>query len=722
MTPMGQPAGLSSLVDYRKLFESLSAPYVVLLPDPPTFTVMAASDAFLRATRKQREDIVGHGVFDIFPDNPLACRVRHAQASFERLLTSRAPDPMPVQRHDVPIGQDASGDFEARWWSPLSTPVFAPDGSVACIVLRMDDVTDFMRHKHLDANQGQLSAYWHERMQRTEAETCLRAQQLLEVNTSLRLAYAEAERLREKTQEIFDQASDAIFVTGVDGRFCEVNDACSKLLGHSREALLGMSCFDLAAPSDEGKLHEMHARLRDGAVHIEEWLLRHEDGHYMPLEVRARNLSDGRRVAFARDIGAHKLAQTIKRMAAIELIQRVAKRTDDLRRLGADLEMAEDRERRRIARDLHDDIGQSLAAARLWLSALCTSDQEDVRKAACKADGLLDQANQATRSLAAQIAPTILYELGLLPALEWLAQDIEHVFGLQVTVIDDGQPKPLTPDVRSILYRATRELLINAAKHAHADSAIVTTQCQGRRIIVRVTDEGLGFDMVELATTTRRGLGLLSVRERLAFIGGTFDLSSTPGEGTRAELSAPLEKAGTTGPHEQGALQPIHQAEMEMGVQAGHAAAQLQSLIDALAGNVAVLDGQGDIRLVNQAWQDFAQANGAPGMRQCGPGVNYLAAWCNPDLDVHTKDIQQGLIDVLQGRQTEFVSMYPCELPDGQRWFMLHAAPMVGDHYMVTHIDLTCWVDHARLNATRQANGGVHGAVGGRRAAKRRAD
>jgi signal transduction histidine kinase len=207
-----------------------------------------------------------------------------------------------------------------------------------------------------------------------------------------------------------------------------------------------------------------------------------------------------------------------------ELERRVAQRTAQLRALVADLEAVEEQERRQIARDLHDDFGQTLAAARIRLTSLCNDKR----------------ANSAIRSLAAQLAPDVLHELGLSAALDWLGEEIERTFGLNVKVVDDGAAKPLAQEARSILYRAVRELLINVAKHAKTDSAIVQCECRDDRIIVRVSDQGVGYDPAAALAGRQRGLGLISVRERLSLIGGTFEMRSAPGGGTLAKLTAPL--------------------------------------------------------------------------------------------------------------------------------------------------------------------------------------
>jgi light-regulated signal transduction histidine kinase (bacteriophytochrome)/two-component sensor histidine kinase len=230
------------------------------------------------------------------------------------------------------------------------------------------------------------------------------------------------------------------------------------------------------------------------------------------------------------------------RIIAEELEKRVAQRTEQLRAMAADLVAVEDRERRQIARDLHDDLGQLLAAARIRLTALCQHGDGDVAAAAAAVDALIIRASTAIRSLAAQLAPDVLHELGLLPALEWLADEIERTFGIKVAIRDDGSPKPLAQVTRSILYRAVRELLINVAKHAQTDSAAVETGCHAGWVIVRVSDPGVGYEAAA-QPGARRGLGLFNLRERLSHIGGTAEFLSAPGSGTVAVLTAPLSRA-----------------------------------------------------------------------------------------------------------------------------------------------------------------------------------
>ena len=134
-------------VDYRLVFDATPAPYLLLAPDTPRFTIVGVNDAYLAATGTRREIIVGQGLFEVFPDNPndpTATGVSDLRASLERALRDRQPDVMGLQKYDIPL-RDEPGAFEIRYWSPINTPVARADGAIVHIIHRVEDVTDFVR-------------------------------------------------------------------------------------------------------------------------------------------------------------------------------------------------------------------------------------------------------------------------------------------------------------------------------------------------------------------------------------------------------------------------------------------------------------------------------------------------------------------------------------------------------------------------------------------------
>src|SRR5579883_3572521 len=164
--------------DFRRLFEAAPGLYLVLTPE---LNIVAASDAYLRATMTVREDILYRHVFDVFPDNPNdpnATGTANLRASLDRVLRDKAPDTMAVQKYDVRKPAAGGGGFEERYWSPVNTPVLDEAGEVAWIIHRVEDVTDFVRLQQRDLQQGQTAETLRSRALELEAEMYLRAQEL----------------------------------------------------------------------------------------------------------------------------------------------------------------------------------------------------------------------------------------------------------------------------------------------------------------------------------------------------------------------------------------------------------------------------------------------------------------------------------------------------------------------------------------------------------------
>ena len=229
-----------------------------------------------------------------------------------------------------------------------------------------------------------------------------------------------------------------------------------------------------------------------------------------------------------------------------ETQERLLTYQERLRSLTSELAVAEQRERRRIASDLHDRIGQSLAISKIKISQLrgrvtdlaAGRILEELR-------GFIDQTIEDTRSLTFELSPPVLNELGLAPALEWLTERVRQRHGILTTFRDDGLAKPMGDDLRGVVFQAVQELLLNVAKHASARRAGVSLGRRESELRCEVIDDGMGFDTSPLFSGTVRatdptGFGLFSIRERLHHLGGRLEIDSTVGRGTKVVLWAPL--------------------------------------------------------------------------------------------------------------------------------------------------------------------------------------
>ena len=229
------------------------------------------------------------------------------------------------------------------------------------------------------------------------------------------------------------------------------------------------------------------------------------------------------------------------------LEQRVARRTAEaveqtrkLRLLSAELSLAEEAERRRIAEMLHEDLQQLLVAARMQLAALCrTQDAARREPIAREIADVLERSFQLTRSLSVELAPPVLYEHGLAAALEWFAAETRKNYNVVVTVEADPLANPKVADVRIFLFRAVRELLLNSVKHAVGSAVRITMQrLRPDKVCIIVADGGPGFDPASLddKRTGAQTLGLLNIRERVRSFGGKFHIDSGPKRGTQITL------------------------------------------------------------------------------------------------------------------------------------------------------------------------------------------
>ncbi|MCE5279744.1 MAG: PAS domain S-box protein [Planctomycetaceae bacterium] len=219
-------------------------------------------------------------------------------------------------------------------------------------------------------------------------------------------------------------------------------------------------------------------------------------------------------------------------------------RSIQLAHLASELTLVEQRERRRLAEVLHDDLQQLLVGAKFRLVPLERSSDPKTQKAAVDVRELLDQSIECSRSLTGDLSPPILHEGGLIAGLEWLGRWMQHKHGLRVDVHADGDDAPGPEDMIILLFQSVKELLFNAVKHAHARSAHVHVRWSDSQIEVTVADEGAGFDPAALAAKAGKGggFGLFSVRERLDLLGGKMEIDSLPGRGSRFKLVAPLQR------------------------------------------------------------------------------------------------------------------------------------------------------------------------------------
>ena len=301
--------------DFQTLFESAPGLYLVLTP---ALTIVAVSDAYLNATMTKREEILGRGLFEVFPDNPddpTATGVRNLRASLDRVLANRVPDAMDVQKYDIRRPESEGGGFEERYWSPVNSPILGADGKVDYIIHRVEDVTDFIRLKQEESEQRriterlqtrvaemeaeifrktqqiQIAERLRTRAAEMEAEIFRRAQQIQEVNNQLQReldARKQAEELLRASEERFHlmvkHVKDyAIFMLDAEGHVATWNAGAERIKGYRADEIIGrhFSCFyipdDVQAGKPEQLLKEAETK---GRCEEEGWRVRKDGAQF----------------------------------------------------------------------------------------------------------------------------------------------------------------------------------------------------------------------------------------------------------------------------------------------------------------------------------------------------------------------------------------------------------------------------------------------------------
>jgi len=353
------------------------------------------------------------------------------------------------------------------------------------------------------------------------------------------------EMLREN-EERFRQLAENIYEVfwmsdPEKSRMLYISPAYEQIWGRSCESLYEqpMSFLDAIYPEDRERVvatFEKQAR-----------------GEPIEVEYRIMRLNGSTRWIRSRGFPVRNELGEVYRIAGIAEDITERKQADEkllgyqgqLKALASQLTLAEERERRRIATELHDQISQSLVISKMKVDRLRESaSDKELNKALDEISNSLGRTIAETRSLTFDLSSPILYELGFEAAVaELLTEQIEEKHGIATEFEDDGLPKPLDDDIRILLFRDVRELLINVVKHAHAHKVKVSIRTVGSQISISVEDDGVGFDPAAVASIglETNGFGLFSIQERLEQSGGHLEIEFEPGHRARVTITAPLQ-------------------------------------------------------------------------------------------------------------------------------------------------------------------------------------
>lgn len=349
-----------------------------------------------------------------------------------------------------------------------------------------------------------------------------------EMAATLQRRQADAERAAEAMRKLWsavEQTADSVIITNRDGIIEYVNPAFERETGYGLDEVIGRTPGILKSGQHGKQFYvQMWEAILAGEVFRAVFINKKKDGtiYYEDKNIAPLRDHEGaitHFVSVGRDITERQRVETA------------------LRRLNETLEQ----ESRRIAHALHDQAGQLLAAVDIALDEFAHELPPSAQPHLQEVKGLLDQIETQLRHLSHELRPTILDDLGLVPALEFLAEGVSARTGLAVTV--DGPTTGRLPlAIETALYRTVQEALTNVTKHAQAKCVSVQIMREDRRLRCTIRDDGIGFDVsAVLARKGERGLGLIGIRERLDALGGRLRITSAPGQGTELAITIPLE-------------------------------------------------------------------------------------------------------------------------------------------------------------------------------------
>jgi PAS domain S-box-containing protein len=513
---IGAMSSSAESLDFRSLFESAPGLFLVL---DPNFTIVAVSDAYLRATLTRREDIVGRDIFDVFPDNPTdptATGVRNLRSSLTRVRENGMVDTMAVQKYDIRRPDSEGGGFEERYWSPVNSPVLKRGSNeLQYIIHRVEDVTGAVRLKQRDF---------------------------------------EIQEVENRARALLNSAPDAIVVTDSNGRIVLVNNRTEGLLGYSREELAGKP-VEILLPEN---LRDAHAGHRE--AYVQAPVLRPMGAN---LELRARR-RDGSELPVEISLSPVPVSGGLEIACAIRDISERRRVLEELREARNEAERANRGKSAFLATASHD-LRQPVQALSLLNGVL-----QRLVKDEDATDALAQQASAIgamSRLLNALLDISKLESGAVKPQLAtWNAATLLNSLRSEFSNLAVSKGLRLEFDAadawvhsdETLVGQVLRNLVANAIKYTKQGRVLLRSVQSGSTVRLEVRDTGIGITPEDLdriydefyqvgvsANASRDGYGLgLSIVSRIVnLLGLHLDVQSTPGKGSVFALELPVAEA-----------------------------------------------------------------------------------------------------------------------------------------------------------------------------------
>lgn len=372
---------------------------------------------------------------------------------------------------------------------------------------------------------------------------------------------------RDKLTLLLESTGDGMFGIDLAGRCTFINRAGAEMLGYAPRTLLGRNMHALVHHSHADGSHypeqdcPIFLAFRTGQpCRIDQEVFWRADGSSFPVEYTSHQIVEqgqtrGAVITFS-DISVRRHAEAQLQRAKQELEQRVKERTAELssalaqvRRFSAHAHSVREEERKRIAREIHDELGSLLVALKLdvsWMEKR-VADREEVARKCRTMTRLIESAVENVGRIITDLRPSILDHQGLLAALEWQMQEFADATGMHCDTRIEIEPGAVPPDgnAASAVFRIFQEMLSNVARHAKADRVRIRIRLERSALSMEVRDNGIGTAAAQLDSP--RAYGVMGMRERALHFGGRLEIESADGKGTAVRLLLPLDEANRSG-------------------------------------------------------------------------------------------------------------------------------------------------------------------------------
>lgn len=340
---------------------------------------------------------------------------------------------------------------------------------------------------------------------------------------------------------IVESMSEGIILQDQQGLITCTNEMFQRMTGYSDREVLGHSLAQFVDQDHQGHLkYQMNAAIQDGNKSFD-LTLRNKHGQKVQTICSVTFLGHGHghsggSVTILADLtGRQKVKDELLRSR------------QELRNLSRHLQSVKEEESKRIAREIHDELGQALTGLKIDLSRLSLRLKDPQLDRAQTLDkiesmmSLLDKTINVIQKISSELRPGLLDDLGLVPAIEWQAQEFENRTGIRCRLSSDAPDIPVEPDCATAVFRIVQEALTNVVRHANADLVNINIEREGQKLHLMIRDNGRGISQEEVSSSN--SLGLIGMRERLLPLGGTIQITGLPGKGTTLHLSFDLENS-----------------------------------------------------------------------------------------------------------------------------------------------------------------------------------